>query len=44
LRSARAYCAGEHFIGDLHGATRLDDIDHIEATPRCCSCSFTIQT
>ena len=29
-------CAGAHLIIDLHGATRLDDIDHIEATLRRC--------
>ena len=29
-------CAGAHLIVDLHGATRLDDIDHIEATLRRC--------
>jgi len=29
-------CAGVHLIVDLHGAKRLDDIDHIEATLRCC--------
>jgi len=28
--------AGAHLIVDLHGATRLDDIDHIEATLRRC--------
>ena len=27
---ARACCAGVHLIVDLHGAKRLDDIDHIE--------------
>jgi glutathione S-transferase len=35
LRSEGTCCAGEHFIIDLHGAKRLDDIDHIEATRRC---------
>src|ERR1700690_1962374 len=29
-------CAGAHLIIDLHGAERLDDIDHIEATLRRC--------
>jgi S-adenosylmethionine decarboxylase len=29
-------CAGVHLIVDLHGAERLDDIDHIEATLRHC--------
>jgi S-adenosylmethionine decarboxylase len=29
-------CAGVHLIIDLHGAERLDDIDHIEATLREC--------
>jgi len=29
-------CAGAHLIVDLHCATRLDDIDHIEATLRRC--------
>ena len=29
-------CAGVHLIVDLHGAVRLDDIDHIEATLRRC--------
>jgi S-adenosylmethionine decarboxylase len=29
-------CAGAHLIVDLHGAARLDDIDHIEATLRRC--------
>jgi S-adenosylmethionine decarboxylase len=29
-------CAGVHLIVDLHGATRLDDIEHIEATLRQC--------
>ena len=29
-------CAGVHLIIDLHGADRLDDIDHIEATLRRC--------
>src|SRR6202161_4634550 len=29
-------CAGAHLIVDLHGAKRLDDIDHIEATLRRC--------
>jgi S-adenosylmethionine decarboxylase len=29
-------CAGVHLIIDLHGAKRLDDIDHIEATLRRC--------
>src|SRR5579862_5443266 len=29
-------CAGVHLIVDLHGAERLDDIDHIEATLRRC--------
>lgn len=29
-------CAGVHLIVDLHGADRLDDIDHIEATLRRC--------
>ena len=29
-------CAGVHLIIDLHGAERLDDIDHIEATLRRC--------
>ena len=29
-------CAGVHLIVDLHGAKRLDDIDHIEATLRRC--------
>ena len=30
------HCAGVHLIIDLHGADRLDDIDHIEATLRRC--------
>jgi S-adenosylmethionine decarboxylase len=30
------HCAGVHLIVDLHGAERLDDIDHIEATLRRC--------
>ena len=30
------HCAGVHLIVDLHGAVRLDDIDHIEATLRRC--------
>jgi S-adenosylmethionine decarboxylase len=29
-------CAGVHLIIDLHGAERLDDIDHIEETLRLC--------
>jgi S-adenosylmethionine decarboxylase len=29
-------CAGVHLIVDLHGAERLDDVDHIEATLRRC--------
>jgi len=29
-------CAGVHLIVDLHGAERLDDIEHIEATLRQC--------
>ena len=29
-------CAGAHLIVDLYGAQRLDDIEHIEATLRCC--------
>ncbi len=29
-------CAGVHLIIDLHGAERLDDIDHIETTLRRC--------
>src|ERR1700677_4371888 len=29
-------CAGVHLITDLHGAERLDDIAHIEATLRRC--------
>jgi S-adenosylmethionine decarboxylase len=29
-------CAGVHLIVDLHGADRLDDIEHIEATLRAC--------
>jgi S-adenosylmethionine decarboxylase len=29
-------CAGVHLIVDLHGAERLDDIEHIEATLRRC--------
>jgi S-adenosylmethionine decarboxylase len=29
-------CAGVHLIVDLHGAKRLDDIDHIETTLRRC--------
>ena len=29
-------CAGAHLIIDLHGAERLDDIEHIEATLRRC--------
>lgn len=29
-------CAGVHLIVDLHGAERLDDIGHIEATLRHC--------
>jgi S-adenosylmethionine decarboxylase len=29
-------CAGVHLIVDLHGAKRLDDIEHIEATLRHC--------
>jgi len=29
-------CAGVHLIVDLHGAKRLNDLDHIEATLRRC--------
>ena len=29
-------CAGTHLIIDLHGALRLNDIEHIEATLRQC--------
>jgi S-adenosylmethionine decarboxylase len=29
-------CAGVHLIVDLHGAQRLNDIEHIEATLRRC--------
>jgi S-adenosylmethionine decarboxylase len=29
-------CAGAHLIVDLHGAERLDDLEHIEATLRRC--------
>jgi S-adenosylmethionine decarboxylase len=29
-------CAGVHLIIDLHGAERLDDLEHIEATLRRC--------
>jgi S-adenosylmethionine decarboxylase len=29
-------CAGTHLIIDLHGAKRLNDIEHIEATLRHC--------
>jgi S-adenosylmethionine decarboxylase len=29
-------CAGVHLIVDLHGAERLNDIEHIEATLRRC--------
>jgi len=29
-------CAGVHLIVDLHGAKRLDDIEHIESTLRRC--------
>jgi S-adenosylmethionine decarboxylase len=29
-------CAGVHLIIDLHGAKRLDDLEHIEATLRRC--------
>jgi S-adenosylmethionine decarboxylase len=29
-------CAGAHLIVDLHGAKRLNDIEHIEATLRRC--------
>src|SRR5690349_23507739 len=29
-------CAGVHLIVDLHGAKRLNDIDHIETTLRRC--------
>jgi len=29
-------CAGTHLIIDLHGAQRLNDIEHIEATLRRC--------
>src|SRR5262245_36856448 len=29
-------CAGAHLIIDLYGATRLDDIEHIETTLRRC--------
>jgi len=29
-------CAGVHLIVDLHGAKRLDDIEHIEETLRRC--------
>ena len=29
-------CAGAHLIIDLHGAERLDDIDHIEQAMRDC--------
>jgi S-adenosylmethionine decarboxylase len=29
-------CAGAHLIVDLYEAERLDDLDHIEATLRCC--------
>jgi S-adenosylmethionine decarboxylase len=32
-------CAGVHLIVDLHGAQRLDDIAHIEATLRHCVCA-----
>ena len=30
-------CAGVHLIVDLHGARRLDDIDHIDAVLRRCA-------
>jgi S-adenosylmethionine decarboxylase len=30
------HCAGVHLIIDLHGAQRLDDIEHIETTLRRC--------
>jgi S-adenosylmethionine decarboxylase len=30
-------CAGVHLIIEPHGAERLDDIDYIEATLRCCA-------
>jgi S-adenosylmethionine decarboxylase len=30
------HCAGVHLIIDLHGAKRLNDIEHIEATLRRC--------
>jgi len=33
-RSAGGYCAGEHFIIDLQGAKRPDDIEHIATTRR----------
>ena len=29
-------CAGAHILVDLYQASRLDDIDHIEATLRAC--------
>ena len=29
-------CAGTHLIIDLHGAKRLNDIEHIETTLRAC--------
>jgi S-adenosylmethionine decarboxylase len=29
-------CAGAHLVVDLYRASRLDDIDHIEQTLRCC--------
>jgi S-adenosylmethionine decarboxylase len=29
-------CAGVHLIVDLHGAERLDDLEHIDATLRRC--------
>ena len=29
-------CAGVHLIIDLHGAERLDDLEHIETTLRRC--------
>jgi S-adenosylmethionine decarboxylase len=37
-------CAGTHLIIDLHGAKRLNDIDHIEATLRRCvdACRATL--
>jgi S-adenosylmethionine decarboxylase len=37
-------CAGTHLIIDLHGAKRLNDIEHIEATLRRCvaACSATL--